>query len=315
MPEIVGHVQEGVWPVMLTPFTDSGEIDWHGVDALVEWYIEAGVVGLFAVCLSSEMYHLSPDERLRLAAHVVARAAGRLPVIVAAARSSGAGAFGGSVLEQADRVRRIADTGAAAVVLTVNQLAGEGEPDTVWQRNAAAILELCEGIPLGLYECPQPYHRLLGPALLGWAARSGGFHFLKDTCCRRDEIRAKLEAVRGTSLSWYNANCPTLLFSLREGAQGYSGVAANFYPELFVRLCADFAVDAEAAERLQRFLTVADMAIRHRYPANAKRYLGMLGLPIGTTCRVPVRVPDRTDDEALALLALSESVAALKAEG
>jgi 4-hydroxy-tetrahydrodipicolinate synthase len=307
MSKIVGYAQEGVWPVMLTPFTDSGEIDWHGVDALVEWYIEAGVVGLFAVCLSSEMYHLSPDERLRLAGHVVARAAGRVPVIAA-------GAFGDSVAQQADRVRRIAGTGAAAVVLTVNQLAGEDEPDAVWQRNAAAILELCEGIPLGLYECPQPYHRLLGPALLGWAARSGGFHFLKDTCCRRDEIQAKLEAVRETSLSWYNANCPTLLFSLREGAQGYSGVAANFYPELFVRLCADFAVDGEAAERLQRFLTVADMAIRHRYPANAKRYLGLLGLPIGTACRVPVRAPDRTDDEALALSALRESVSALKAE-
>jgi 4-hydroxy-tetrahydrodipicolinate synthase len=291
----------GVWPVMLTSFHASGEIDWEGVDALVDWYIASGVAGLFSVCLSSEMYYLSPDERVRLAARVVTRAADRVPVIAA-------GAFGDSLAEQIDRVKRIAGTGVGAVVLTVNQLAAEGEPDTVWQRNAAAMLDGVEGIPLGLYECPVPYHRKLSPELLGWAAQSGGFRFLKDTCCRRDQIEAKLEAIRGTSLRWFNANCPTLLHSLRLGGHGYSGIAANFYPELFVRLCASFAADAEAAASLQRFLTLSDMVIRHRYPASAKRYLSLLGLPIGTTCRTPVLSPAGDDDEELVLAALYEVV-------
>ena len=46
---------KGVWPVMLTPFTQDGAIDWDGVDAITNWYIDSGVAGLFAVCLSSEM--------------------------------------------------------------------------------------------------------------------------------------------------------------------------------------------------------------------------------------------------------------------
>ena len=305
--ETFGHERAGVWPVMLTAFSDTGEIDWHGVDALVEWYIEAGVAGLFSVCLSSEMYQLSPDERLRLAAHVVSRAAGRVPVIAA-------GAFGDSPEEQADKVKQIADTGVVAVVLTVNQLATAEEPDTVWQRNAATILDLCKGIPLGLYECPQPYHRLLSPELLAWVGQSGGFRFLKDTCCRRDLILDKLAAVRGTPLNWFNANCPTLLFSLRAGAHGYSGIAANFYPELFVHLCSTFADQPEAADDLQRFLTVADLAISRRYPATAKRYLGMLGLPIGITCRTPVPAPAPIDDEELMLQALQETVARIESE-
>ncbi len=298
----------GVWPVMLTPFTDAGAIDWRGVDALVDWYVDAGVAGLFTVCLSSEMYLLSPDERVQLAARVVARAAGRVPVVTA-------GAFGQTLDEQAQQARRLAGTGAAAVVLTVNQLAAEGDPDAAWQRNTQAMMDACDGIPLGLYECPQPYHRTLSVELLRWAAESGRFRFLKDTCCRIDQIEAKLHAVRGTPLRWFNAHCPSLLHSLRAGGDGYSGIAANFYPDLFVRLCARFADAPAAAGRLQRFLTLADLTIRSRYPASAKRYLGELGLPVGPTCRIPVPAAPADDDEALVLANLREAVAGVRAEG
>lgn len=295
----MNQLARGVWPVMLTPFREDGSLDWEGVDALTDWYIASGVAGLFAVCLSSEMYHLSPQERLQLASRVVERAAGRLPVVAA-------GAFGDSLEQQAERARRLADTGVTAVVLTANQLAAQDDPDTVWRKNAEALLDTCAGIPLGLYECPIPYHRTLSPELLGWAARSGRFRFFKDTCCRRDQIEAKLEAIRGTSLRSFNAHCPTLLHSLRAGGGGYSGIAANFYPELFVRLCAEFATRPAEAESLQRFLTLADLALRTRYPASAKRYLG---LPVGPTCRVPVPAPPQNDDEALVLANLREAVA------
>ena len=59
-------VGKGVFPTMITPFTADGAIDWAGVDGLVEWYIASGVTGIFAVCQSSEMYHLTEDERLEL---------------------------------------------------------------------------------------------------------------------------------------------------------------------------------------------------------------------------------------------------------
>ena len=289
----------GVWPVMLTPFRADGSLDWAGVDALTDWYVASGVAGLFSVCLSSEMYQLTPAERQRLARHVVERAAGRVPVVAA-------GAFGDSIAAQADAVNRIAETGVAAVVLTVNQLAAEDEPEAIWRTHAEAILNACPGIPLGLYECPVSYHRTLSPELLGWAAQTGRFLFLKDTCCDLARIRAKLAAVAGTGMGFYNAHCPSLLESLRLGGHGYSGIAANFYPEFFVRLCAEFADQPAEADRLQRFLTLADGTIRHRYPASAKRWLGMLGLPIGETCRVPVPTRRPDDDERLMLENLRE---------
>ena len=55
----------GVWPVMLTPFTREGAIDEQGLRALVDWYIEQGVSGLFASCQSSEIFHMDAEERVR----------------------------------------------------------------------------------------------------------------------------------------------------------------------------------------------------------------------------------------------------------
>lgn len=52
---------------MITPFDANGQIDWPMVDMIVEWFVDNGVAGIFSVCLSSEMYQLSPEERLKLA--------------------------------------------------------------------------------------------------------------------------------------------------------------------------------------------------------------------------------------------------------
>ena len=63
---------------------------------------------------------------------------------------------------------------------------------------------------------------------------------------------------------------------------------------------------------MQRFLTLADGTIRHRYPASSKRWLGMLGLPIGETCRVPVGAARADDDERLMLENLRHLVREMK---
>ena len=71
----------GVWPVVLTPFRPDGKIDFPAYRKLLEYYIAEGVAGLFAVCLSSELYQLTPSERLELAREAVAVSSGRVPVV------------------------------------------------------------------------------------------------------------------------------------------------------------------------------------------------------------------------------------------
>ncbi|GJM75481.1 hypothetical protein HMSSN036_76970 [Paenibacillus macerans] len=70
----------------------------------------------------------------------------------------------------------MAGTGIDALVLITNRLAREEEGDDVWKRNLERLLkELPEQIPLGFYECPYPYKRLISPELLRWSAGTGRF--------------------------------------------------------------------------------------------------------------------------------------------
>ncbi|OXM84029.1 dihydrodipicolinate synthase family protein [Paenibacillus rigui] len=266
------RLAEGVWPTMVTPFTEDNEIDYPALGKAIEWYIDKGVAGLFAVCQSSEMFFLSLEERVQLAAFVKEKARGRVPVIAS-------GHIGDTFEDQVKELRAIAETGIDALVLLTNRLAAEDESDAVWQANLERLLqELPESVPLGFYECPYPYKRLISPEMLKWCADTGRFQFLKDTSCDVDNMKAKLEAIQGTGLNIYNANSATLLETIKLGITGYSGVMANFHPELYVWLMRNAQTSPEKAEELSDFLSLASFIERQLYPVNAKYYLMLEGV-------------------------------------
>ena len=263
---------------MLTAFQDNGNLDLPGVDALVEFYLAAGSRGLFAVCQSSEMYDLNDAERLALATRIVTRSNGRVPVVATAT-------FGGPVAEQAAFVKRMADTGVDAVIVLPNQLCGPDEDEQALQPRLAQLIEATDPVPLGLYECPLPYHRVLSPEFVTWVAGTDRFRYIKDTSRDPALIAPKVAAVRGSQLALFNAAPASALASLRLGAAGVSPVAANLYPDLFVWLCDN--VDDLRADWLQQRLSMMEAGVRPRYPQSAKRYLAtQQGLPIGPRTRV-----------------------------
>ena len=261
----------GVYPVMLTPFTENNEVDYEALGKLIDWYIEKGVNGLFADCQSSEMFFLSLEERVKIGEFVKKHADGRVPVVTS-------GHISDSLEDQAKELTAIAGTGADAVILLTNRLAKENESDEVWLENLKKLLEMIpKDVPLGFYECPYPYKRIISPELLKWCADTGRFYFIKDTSCDIENMKAKLEVIKGTNLKLFNANTRTLLETLELGASGYSGVMANFHPELYVKLCNIYKENPSKARKIADFLTVASLIERQVYPVNAKFYQKSIG--------------------------------------
>jgi hypothetical protein len=74
------HPLSGAWPTMVTPFNSDLKIDIAAYRAMIAWYLQHNVGGLYACCLSSEMFHLQDDERLSLVREAVQAAQGRVPV-------------------------------------------------------------------------------------------------------------------------------------------------------------------------------------------------------------------------------------------
>ena len=287
-------LNSGNYPAMLTPYTKDNKVDYNAVAALTKWYAEKRCDGIFCDCLSSEIYFLSLEERLEIARTTLTNAPEGVDVVVS-----------GHATDDIDlaikELSEIAKLKPKALILIVNRLAKQDESDDILKANATRIMNaLPEDLPLGLYEAPLPYNRLLSPELLKWFADTGRFIFLKDTCCRADEIKAKLKAIENTPMKLYNANTATLLETLAAGAHGYCGVMCNYHPELYKKLF--YMKDYESAEAvsLQNLLSVMSLIQYQMYPLNAKYYLQRLGLPIESwKCRS--RKDDTMDEKSLML--------------
>lgn len=261
----------GIYPVVLTPFTDDDRIDWEGYARLIEWYIDNGANGLFAVCQSSEMFLLTLEERVSLARFTVEHVAGRVPVVAS-----------GHISETKDAQRRemrdIADTGVDAVVFVTNRFAARGEPSgTLMARMQEVMMVLPGDLPLGLYECPAPYRRLLTGDEFRWVADSGRFAFLKDVSCDLDVVRARIALARRSPLAILNANAAIAWPVMQEGGKGFSGVMNNFHPDLYRWLWDNGAKHPELAAELDTFLVLAALSEAHGYPKLAKRFHRRLG--------------------------------------
>lgn len=267
-------IPNGIYPTMVTPFTTDNTVDYAAVEKMVEWYIENGVHGLFAVCQSSEMFFLSLEERVQLTKTVLNAVDGRISVIAS-------GHISDALDDQIEELKAIADTGVEAVVMVANRLAAKDESDEVFKRNLDVILKATPGIPFGFYECPYPYHRLFSTPLLRHVAETGRFHFLKDTCCDDDLVRERLQAVNGTPLRIFNANTVLLLESLQDGCAGFSGIMGNYHPQLY-RWLFDHQ-DHPRSKELQEMLSVMGQPLQ--YPRTAKYYLSLEGLPIAEFSR------------------------------
>lgn len=263
---------------MVTPFTQDNKIDFDGVERLLYWYWERGVAGVFAICQSSEIFFLSFEEKKALLRFIKEHKPEGMELLAS-------GHTADDLNRQIDEAKAYVDIGVDAYVFITNRLAAADQTDAVLMRNLERAAQALPDIGLGFYECPYPYKRLLTPAIIREVAGWGNFLFLKDTSCDTEQMRQKIEAMKGTDMCLFNANAATLLETLQLGAAGYSGVMANFHPELYVWLCENFDKQPELAQQVQNLVGFFSVVECQTYPVNAKYYLGLEGLQIGCHTR------------------------------
>lgn len=273
--------KKGFIPVMLTPFNNDGSIDYKTLTALTEMYLKSGVTGLFANCLSSEMFELSSQERLKLVQHVVNVVDGEVPIVAT-------GTFEGAIGEQAQFTNEIYGTGINTVILITGLLAKAEESDLVFNEKVHQLLALTPGVPTGFYECPVPYKRVLSAAQLEDFVKTGRVIYHKDTCLDLDQIKQKLSVVSSNlDFGLYDAYIINAVESLKAGAAGLSCIQGNFFPELIVWLCNNYNKESKTEElkKVQHFFESNMEVMHHVYPIVSKYSLQKRGFPISTFTR------------------------------
>lgn len=272
------QIRNGVYPTMITPFTDDNHVDYAAIEALVEYYAASGCDGIFALCLSSEIFHLSDKEMQKMMRFIADKNNGRMSLIASGHTSL-------DVDTQIDQLKAMCDNGAEQAVLILNRLGAEHDGEDFVRRNCEKIFNALPDITFGVYECPVPYKRMVSTELISWFAQTGRVGFIKDTCCDLQMIKDRLAAVGNSGIQLFNANTATLLDSMRAGAAGFSGVMANFHADLYAALYRFYQQNDPRADQLQAFLTIMSAAESKLYPVNAKYHLRYNGIQAGIRAR------------------------------
>lgn len=134
---------KGVFAIAVTPFTESGEVDFDSTDRMVEFYIECGVAGMTILGVMGEAPKLAPEESVAFASRVIGRAAGRVPVVVGVS-APGLGVMG-------SLTGQVMDAGAAGVM--VAPMAGLASDDRI-EDYFHAVCDTLGDTPIVLQDYP-----------------------------------------------------------------------------------------------------------------------------------------------------------------
>ena len=73
---------EGILMPMPVAFKHDGAIDHKGTDAIIDFYLDAGVHGFFPLGTHGQGMVMEIDERKKVAEQIVNRVKGRVPVVM-----------------------------------------------------------------------------------------------------------------------------------------------------------------------------------------------------------------------------------------
>ena len=111
---------------------------------------------------------------------------------------------------------------------------------------------------------------------------------MKDTCCDADIIAERCRILEGSHFALLNANCQTLLESLRRGAKGYCGIMCNYHPALYAWLGENYENEREKAALIQAFIgTFGFIEGGLPYPLTAKYHMTLCGIETELITRKP----------------------------
>ena len=160
----------GVIPPVVTPLTDSGDLDTASYERSLNRMIDAGVDGLFVLGSSSEVAFSTDSRREEIIREAIRIVGGRVPVLV------------GCIDTETNRViehARTAQTlGADAIVATAPFYALGGLKEI--ERHFRKIHEAVD-LPLFAYDIPVCVHVKLPPALLVTLGKDGVLAGVKDS--------------------------------------------------------------------------------------------------------------------------------------
>lgn len=259
---------DGVFTALVTPFTETGEIDWPAFDRLVDFQIESGIAGLVPVGTTGEAPTLTQDEAVKLIERTARRADGRAYVLAGA----GSNATEKAVLA----TRRAVDAGADGVLHITPYYNRPGQAGLI--AHFAAVAEATDRDVM-LYSVPGRTGIAIAPETAAVLARAHkNIVAIKEA--GGDPARTtELRAACGRDFIIHSGDDGLALAFYALGARGLTSVLSNVMPAECVALFHAWSKgDMEGAlDWHERLAPAASAMFCEASPAPAKHALARMG--------------------------------------
>lgn len=218
---------------IVTPMSESGEVDYAAFEALLDWHAEQGTDGVIVVGTTGESPTVTASETDELLQRAVRRVGGRLPVI--------AGTGTNSTATTIERTRRACEHGVDGVLIVTPYYNKPGQEGLVRHFSAAAD---ASSVPVILYNVPSRTACDLLPPAVERLAEHPRIIGIKEATGQVARAREILDRCGDDFLvlSGDDATCRELMLA---GAQGVISVTANVAPGLMHEL-SEAALEGDA---------------------------------------------------------------------
>jgi len=268
---------EGVYPALITPFTEDDKVDEEGLKTIIDYVTKGGVSGVVPCGTTGESATLSMEEHKMVIKAVVEYS--RVPVI--------AGTGSNNTKEALELTEFAGDVGAdAALVITPYYNKPNWRGLVEHYKKIAAVAK----IPIILYNVPSRTGLNMTPDVVVELAEIPEIIGLKEASNDLNQVMEIIERTEGKDFVVLSGNDILTLPMMALGAKGVISVAANIVPKMMSTLTAEMLRGrVEHARKLHyELLPLFRALFLETNPIPVKAAAEMIGLIKNSRLRLPL---------------------------
>ena len=277
----------GVFPYLVSPVHESGDVNADVLERLCDDLIKAGVHGLTPLGSTGEFAYLSWAQRRRVVEVVVGTARGRVPVVAGVASTTIADA-----VSQAREFERLGCSGILAILEAYFPVSDEGV-FAYFKAIADAV-----SIPLVLYTNPNFQRSDLSLPVIDRLSRVPNIRYIKDASFNTGRLLSIINRVEGRMQVFAaSAHIPVCVMLI--GGVGWMAGPACVAPRQSVELyelCRHGDWTA-AMERQRRLWNLNQAFAKYNLAACIKGGLQLQGYPVGAPLPPQAALPPEGVEE------------------
>lgn len=276
---------QGIYAVLVTPFTDDDKIDEEKLRRHVRYLVDEGRVhGIIPTGSTGEFAALSDDERMQIADTVISEVNKAIPVVV-----------GTAAVATKDTIRfsQYAQKAGADGVMVVPPYYCHPDEREIYEHYKALAESI--DVPIVLYNNPSTSGVDMMPELVARLAEFDKISCIKESSGDMTRVAA-IQRLCGDKMTVF-CGCDTLAMEMFAiGAEGWVAPAANVIPKQCVQLYELVAVQKDLVKARQLYFKLLPLFMMFestgQYVQLTKAAMEILGRPYGVP-RKPLLAPSK----------------------